>query len=504
MSYTSGVSGSNRVTGMVSGMDTDSLVKDLMAIEQLKMDKIYKDKTLVEWKNDALKNVENLVKDFRNKYMSALSPETNMYTSSVYKVHNVDVSANNSVDITANSAAMTGEYVINEITSLASGATAESNTGITTGNVGLNTATALKDLNLTIPLTFVDDKISFSINGTVFEFGSDQSLKSVFDKVNNSDVGVTMSYSTLSDKITLTTKKTGAESNLKIANISGNMFGTGSAIGIADTDVNGTNAMLKINGYDVTQSNNNFTIDGINYKLKRTTDAGDTIDFSVTRDTETTVNKIKDFVADYNVLVDTLTKTIKEEKNYNYSPLTDAQKEGMEKEDIEKWEAKAKSGLLKNDYSVSRMLREMRAMVYDKVEGAGLSLSDIGITTGSYKEGGKLVIDEAKLTSAVENNSEGVMKLFIDSSNSTDRAEKYSNSGLMSRMMTSFSDYTDMVDFDRLKEQIRRYDDEMDAFEAKMFDKQEKYYTQFAAMEKALSNMYSQSSWISQQFSSGM
>ena len=122
--YLTGISSSTRISGMVSGMDTDSLVNSLLQIEQLKIDKVYKSKTLVEWKNDSLREVNNMIRVFRNKYMSVLSPETNMYTSSAYKSYDVEMESNANVKITANSGAITGNYVINEITRLAKRATA--------------------------------------------------------------------------------------------------------------------------------------------------------------------------------------------------------------------------------------------------------------------------------------------------------------------------------------------------------------------------------------------
>lgn len=79
----------------------------------------------------------------------------------------------------------------------------------------------------------------------------------------------------------------------------------------------------------------------------------------------------------------------------------------MSEDEIEKWEAKAKSGLLRNDSILTNGLYGMRSSFMNSVAGLGDatmdSLAEIGITTSStYSDGGKLVIDEDKLRSAIE------------------------------------------------------------------------------------------------------
>ncbi|MGI6561615.1 MAG: flagellar filament capping protein FliD [Clostridia bacterium] len=494
--YLTGISSSTRISGMVSGMDTDSLVNSLLQIEQLKIDKVYKSKTLVEWKNDSLREVNNMIRVFRNKYMSVLSPETNMYTSSAYKSYDVEMESNANVKITANSGAITGNYVINEITRLAKGATATGADKIS-GGQGLNTSVALKDLPLARSLEFVNGKISFSINDVVFEFDENDTLQKLINDINGSEANVTVYYSSLSDKLTLSTKATGSSATLQVENILGNAVGDDSALGIDEGIFVGEDAEITINNYKVIRSSNTFVIDGIEYNLRGTTDKP--ISFSVSQNIDTTVNKIKDFINAYNELVENLNNRIYEEKNYNYTPLTEAQKKEMKEEDIAKWEEQAKKGLLRNDIGISTLLNELRASVYQKIEGLNLSLADIGITTGAYNDRGKLVIDEQKLRNALKENGDNVMKLFTQNSSSEDKSVKYKESGFIPRLLSSFTDYNGKVDFDALSQKINEYKDHIKELEYKMYLKGEKYYKKFAAMESALAKMNSQSMWLAQQ-----
>ncbi|WP_269078950.1 flagellar filament capping protein FliD [Planococcus halocryophilus] len=83
---------------------------------------------------------------------------------------------------------------------------------------------------------------------------------------------------------------------------------------------------------------------------------------------------------------------------------------------MELWEEKARSGLLRNDPIMKSALQDLRRAFMDKVSGLADGnlnhLSQIGINTGSYTEGGKLFIDDKKLTEALANKPEEVMALF--------------------------------------------------------------------------------------------
>ncbi len=95
----------------------------------------------------------------------------------------------------------------------------------------------------------------------------------------------------------------------------------------------------------------------------------------------------------------------------------------MEKEDIELWEEKAKSGLLRSDDLINRTMLNIRRSLYEKsagIEGSYQLITEIGISTEKYARGsagGKLVIDEQKLKDAIAKDPEGVMELLFKESN---------------------------------------------------------------------------------------
>ena len=62
---------SNRIPGLATGMDTDTMVKEMLIGEQNKIDKVYQDKQLSTWKQETYREIIKDVKGFHDKYFSA-------------------------------------------------------------------------------------------------------------------------------------------------------------------------------------------------------------------------------------------------------------------------------------------------------------------------------------------------------------------------------------------------------------------------------------------------
>lgn len=492
-----------RLSGLSSGLDTDSIVKNLLKIDQLKVDKQFKLKTNLEWKSNALREVNTLLRNFRSNNMSALSQDNNMLSTSNYNLYKVTMgSETNAVKISASSQAAAGSVTINSITHIATAAKAYS-TNISDSAIA--TSTTLKDAAtaFSTDLTFEDGQISFSINGQTFTFGENDTIAAVINKVNsNSAAGVTMSYSSLKKGFTITAKTTGASSAVVIDNLKGNAFtsadkGAG-AFGIAEGTVNGQDAELMIDGVNVKQSSNTFTIDGITYTLKD--ESTTAIDFTVERDIDSTFNKIVSFVDNYNSMIATLQGKLDEEVFKDFDPLTDEERDQLSDEQATKWEEKAKSGLLAGDDNIERLLGKMRSAFYSAVADTGLSPSNIGLNTGSYLDHGKITIDKDKLRAALENNPDQVTKIFTNVSKSTDPTTKFNESGLVTRISDIMASYvTNTVDV-TLKENdeaIDNADDRLSQLQDLLSSNEEKYYAKFTAMETALAKLNSQTSLFS-------
>lgn len=379
-----------------------------------------------------------------------------------------------------------------------------------------------------------DTKYSFNINGKNIEYTSEDTVSSIMNKINSSDAGVTISYDDLSDKFLIKSTSTGEGYDL---NITGDTQGLFAKLGFnmsgdsldSSTVIKGQNAVVNINGVTVERANNDFTYNGLNISLNSTTGTYETdangnfvensdgtmkaaagtveqkAEITTTRDTDKIVDTLKSFVEDYNKMIEKLNKYTHEKASYKkYPPLTEAQKKQMSEKEIELWEEKAKEGLLRNDKDVSEFLSDMRSAMYTNV-GSKLSLSSIGINSSSnWQDFGKLEIDEDKLKSALETDSEGVQELFTGTNGLATRLSKIcdkaanTSSGKpgslvqMAGVVGKGSESNNLI-----REKLDAISKKLESLNMLYEKRKDRYWKQFNAMETALSNMNSQSSWLS-------
>ncbi|MGO4373014.1 flagellar filament capping protein FliD, partial [Paenibacillus sp. MCAF20] len=194
----------------------------------------------------------------------------------------------------------------------------------------------------------------------------------------------------------------------------------------------GNDASVTVNGITYgPQASNRFNINGVDFTVKAMTQTLAPANITAVQDTSKIVETIKAFVADYNSLIGSLNSELSEAKFRNFAPLSSEEKAEMNEDDIKTWQDKARSGALKNDSTLSRYVSDLRltatSLVAGIKDGDGKSLS-IGITTGSYSEKGKLVLDETALRNALESNPSEVTDLF--SNNTTGVFRKMTNASM--------------------------------------------------------------------------
>lgn len=614
-----------RLSGMASGLDTDSMVKQLMRIEQSKVDKVKQDKQLLEWKRDDYRSITTLLTGFKNDFFNVLNPTSNMRSSSNYKQYTTISSNSDAISATATSTAISGTHTITatqlavaanavsegtvtkplestldissftftnndfnitlngvtknikldgdytDIAGLTAGLQSSIDTAfgagkITVGNnldkltfatdngritltSGTTDALALLNiesgasnrLNLYTKLDATNTKsplsgiLAMNINGVDFSFDTaSKTMSDVMTEINSSLANVTLTYSEVTDKFTLTSKTMGAGAAITISEADESLFGAGGAIGIATGTIsNGKDAIFNLDDVNgIVRSDNNFTIDGLTYTLNKI----DTpVTITVNQDVDGVYNKIKTFIDKYNEVISKINVELQEERNRDYLPLTDEQRNSMSEDDIKNWEDKAKSGLLRNDSILSNAVDSMRTALYESINNVPGGLSSIGITTDNYflstkTEKGKLIIDETKLKEAIKNSPDNVMNIFSKESTiayspnltSEEKEIRYNENGVVQRIYDILQDNIrttrssdgqkgfllekagiigDLTEFDSLiPDEIKDKESLIYDMMQRLYDKEDSYYSKFAALEKAMSQMNSQSSWISQQF----
>ncbi len=150
---------------------------------------------------------------------------------------------------------------------------------------------------------------------------------------------------------------------------------------------------------------------------------------------KTDISGLKDtivgFVNDYNKVMETINEKLWETRDKDYMPLTEDQKKEMSESEIEAWEKKSQTGLLRNDSDLRRIQSAMKSAMSSMMSSTGLTLESIGIEpVDNYTtKNGMYKIDEDKLTKALQNNSEDVKDLFTRSAGT----EKDSNGNIIDK-----------------------------------------------------------------------
>ena len=271
----------------------------------------------------------------------------------------------------------------------------------------------------------------------------------------------------------------------------------------------GKNAVLVVDGLEIERNSNEFELNGITMKLQSVTN--EAVNLSSTRNTEGIVDTMKSFVEEYNKLIDELNGYISEESNYrSYAPLTDAQKKEMSEKEIELWEKKAKEGLLRNDSNISKLLSDMRSALYETVESAGISIYDIGLDISSdYKDNGKLTLNEEQLKNALATDPEKVQQLFTNKEqgigqklNQILKNNANISSGSPGILVSYAGMKTTLSTENTLSKQLSSISQRISELTTKYETERTRYWNMFTQMEKALSQLNTQSSWLTQRFSS--
>src|SRR5699024_11555498 len=184
-------------------------------------------------------------------------------------------------------------------------------------------------------------------------------------------------------------------------------------LGLTGTETGGENARFTYNnGLTIESKDNSYTLNGITFEFHNVTEGNARI--SVQTDVDQSFDKIMDFVNKYNELIYEMNKSQTEERFRDYLPLSEEQKADMTDKQIELWEEKAKSGMLRGEATIRNGMYELRGRLQAQVsnEGAFSVLSSIGITTtANYLDGGKLEVDENKLKAALRENPDDVYNL---------------------------------------------------------------------------------------------
>jgi|SRR5919204_2804734 flagellar hook-associated protein 2 len=350
--------------GLASGLDTDSIVAQLMATERQPRVRLTQQQSVVQARQKVLGDVATKLRALQDAMADLRSPGLFADTQTV------DSSDPSKVTATRTGGTGPGGYTI-AVTQLASA---------TQTSYAWSAPTA-----------------DWQIGGVTIHAGT--SLDDAVGLING-DAKATVYAANVSGRLVLTNRQTGATPV---------DTGTGAPLSGAQERL-GRNAQWSLDGVAQPDSPTNTITNGIlglTLTLKAPT-TGVTVNVGApAADTSAITGKVKAFVSAYNDAMDFIRGKLEEETVKDPSTAADRAK-----------------GVLRGDPMLSALMTNLRRSVSDAIPGnpSGLSsLADLGITTGApsgsaaYSKdsvAGRLVLDETKLSGALTANPGGVRQLL--------------------------------------------------------------------------------------------
>ena len=541
-----------RVSGLISGLDTDSIVQELVSAYSTKKEKYEKAQTKQEWKMDAWKTMNSKIYGF---YTSSLS---NMRISTAYSLKTSTISDSKAATVTASSSAVNGtqKMKVNKLASSAymtGGVVKLSDDKNDTGNKKVTGSTALADMG-------IETGSKIAVNDTEIEITDGMTVNQLISKFK--DAGINASFDETNQRFFVNAKTSGAEGEFTLMANNEEGFDALQKLGLfaaytteKDTDgkqtvetaemtkyrkllasgtdeqkklakkiieevengkvssdaarISGQDAEIVLNGATFTSSTGTFSINGLSITAMQVTAAGEEVSITTSNDTQGMYNKIKEFLGKYNGLIKDMDTAYNAAAAKDYEPLTDDEKKDMSDKEIEKWETKIKDSLLRRDSTLGNTSSSLKSLMNTSFEinGKTYSLSSFGINTASYfsadtNEKGCLHIDgdaddattsgnEDKLMAAINENPEVVAEFFQKLSTSVynDLTKRMASSSVSS-IYTIYNDKQMSSEYSDYKDKVSKWQEKLEYYE-------EFYYKKFSAMEKALSKLQSSTSSLS-------
>ena len=493
-----------RVSGLYSGMDTESIIADLVKVKQTKVDDLKKQQTKHEWKQETWKNLNSKIYKLFSGTLNDLT-----YQSSFAKKTTTVSNPSAATVITQDSAMHSVQSL--KIKSLASA-------GYMTGAEmadGTTADTTMKDL--LGEAAFADGgtaSIKVTIGGEEksIELSADSKVSDVTAKLK--ELGLNANYDSATNRIFIGSSATGVENDFQLSADAGVGADALKALGLSTADgavkVDGSSAEIELNGATFTSNTNTFEINGLTITCNAVT--GDSpITLTTQDDTSGVYDMIKDFIKEYTALINEMDKLYNADRAKGYEPLTDEEKDAMSESEIEKWETKIKDSLLKGDSTLSTVSSAMKEIMSSGFEigGKKMYLSDFGIETMDYFEAEDnqrnayyINGDEDNENSSIKNKTNDLMAAI--SKDPTQVRDFFTQ--LAKTLKTKLDDLMGGTDYastysvyedKKMKTEYDDYTKKIAEAEEKLADYEDKWYAKFAAMETAMAKMQSNMNAVS-------
>lgn len=470
-----------RFTGLSSGLDTESVVKAIMTPYQNKIDTLNKNKVLAEWRKDVYKEMSNKIQNFRNNAVSKVK-----YIGELNK-SKVSTSQEGVIKVDTNSYKEDGTHKI-QVDQVAEAAIVQATT------IRAENDSKLTKESLVSNIKGMPDSGKFEINGIVIEFDENTTIGSlettVLNKLKAAGEDISFKFDVSSGAFLINSNTTGISQEITLEDGDAGVLQN---MGLTEGKHSGKNAKIFYNnGLTIESETNDIEVNGIKFTALATSTTPITV--TVSKDIDSIVNAVTNFINEYNSLLEEINKKLSADSAKGYSPLTDDEKEAMSEKEIELWESKIKDSLLRNDgtlQDLGSMLRDAMDTDYSKedtpLDEKCSMLAQIGISSTGWRDKGKLTITEDTLRKAISENGDGVISLITTIANKIDKELDARSKSTEFRTYGQY--FADKVQTDN----ISKYERDIDNAQERYDSLEAMYYKKFTAMEKAMQQMTSQS-----------
>lgn len=424
------------LSGLASGMDTNTLVSQILAAESTGRTRLANQQTQEETRVSTLQSIQTKLSSLKSA-SQALRSVTNWIPTQT-----VETSDAATLAATRTGGAGAGSYVI-DIKSLAS-----------SSQKTFTFSSPAADGTLTFGSTSVNIAAGASVDDAV----------SAINQAGGDVVAVNAQ-----GKLVVSSATTGAASNFTWG---------GSALTLASERL-GKDMEYTVDGGTSQFSATNVVKDalpGVDITGKKIGQASITVG-APGPDKDALVSKMKAFVDAYNAALDAMNTATTEKPVKNASTSLDLKK-----------------GVLFGDSGLARVMNQLRTGISDTVSGLSgtfKGLADLGISTGATTGGaaysadsvkGKLVFDETKFRAALDANPASVREVLGAKTGTDGFTQKFE--ALLAPQLESGSGIADRIDqgnsqVSRLKASLVKFDD-------RLSKREEQLRAQFSAMESAL------------------
>lgn len=459
--------------GVGSGLDVESIITKLMAIEQQPVDQLKKDATKLDDKLSSFGKIQSALSALRD----AAKNLTGNSAWGVTKANSANAAA---VGATSSDKSVAGSYSV-AVTQLAKSQMVASS-AIPDATTALGGGTLTIEMGSWSGGAFAGN--TDTAGNITVTLDADATLADLRDQINAAGGGVVASIVTDANgsRLALRSRDSGAEAGFRVgadsAGLAAYAYDPEAGVNAASLKQSAQNALATINGIDIVSKTNTLTdvIDGLTLKLGQVTPADAPVEVSVDVDTDAIKKSVTAFADAYNALNSLLASQTK------YGGSADT------------------AGTLQGDSTAVGLQRQLRQMIGGSSAASALyqRMADIGLDP---QKDGTLKVNATKLDGAIAHLPD-LKKMFAASDDAVP-----GNNGF-GTLVRAFADDTLGIDGvltakqDGLKASKQRNEDRQDRLEDRMTLVEKRLRAQYTALDTQMAGLNGLSSYVTQMINS--